>query len=87
MKIKLIASFLLLSLGCTTVDIPREKTVWAQSVDQQITEATVSHYVYIPVADREEMNIVEYLAFKRGKQTQRIKQNGKITECVFVFPY
>jgi hypothetical protein len=57
------------------------------SVRQQITEATDTHYIYIPVADKEEMKVVEDLAFKQGKSTQRIKNDGKTTACVFILRY
>ena len=76
---------LLLSLaGCTTVPIPPDQAAWAESVSRQIAQATDTHYVYIPVADKQQLGIVESLAFKQCKATQRIKKDGKITECVFV---
>lgn len=73
--------------GCTSVAIPPEQAAWVESVRRQIAQATETHYVYIPVEDRQQRDIVETLAFKQGKSTQRIKKDGKVTECVFVFRY
>jgi hypothetical protein len=85
LKCPCVAALVLLLVGCTTVNIPSERATWAESVKQQIAQASDSHYAYIPVENRQEMDIVEALAFKQGKSTQRIKQDGKIIECVFVF--
>ncbi len=82
-----LAGLVLLLVGCTTVNIPPEQAAWAESVKQQIVQATDTHYVYIPVADKHQMQIVEYLAFKQSKSSQRIKKDGKVTECVFVSRY
>lgn len=71
--------------GCATFNIPPEQAAWAESVRREIVQATETHYVYIPVADKQQMAIVEDLAFRVGKQTQRIKKDGQTTECVFVF--
>jgi hypothetical protein len=77
----------LLLAGCASVAIPPEQTAWAESVRRQIAQATDTHYVYIPVENKQQRDIVEALAFKQGKQTQRIKKDGKVTECIFVFRY
>jgi hypothetical protein len=82
-----LAGLVLLLADCATINIPPEKAAWAESVRQQITEATDTHYIYIPVADKEEMKVVEDLAFKQGKSTQRIKNDGKTTACVFILRY
>ncbi|MBI4664048.1 MAG: hypothetical protein HY735_35070 [Verrucomicrobia bacterium] len=74
-----------LLVGCTTVRIPPEQTAWADSVRQQIAQATETRYVYIPVADQQQRDIVEDLASRQGKQTQRIKKDGQMMECVFLF--
>ncbi len=87
MKTKYWALSLSLLAGCTTVEIPPEHAAWAESVKQQIARATDTQYVYIPVADKQQRDIVEYLAFRQGRQAQRIKKDGKITECIFVFNY
>jgi hypothetical protein len=80
---RLLWPLLLLLAGCTTINVPPEQAAWAESVRQEIAQATETHYVYIAVADKQQMAIVEDLAFRQGKQTQRIKKNGRITECVF----
>jgi hypothetical protein len=85
MKCLCVVGFALLVPGCTTVDIPPERAAWAEAVRGQIAQASETNYVYIPIENREERDIVEILAFKQGKSTQRIKEDGKITECVFVF--
>ena len=82
-----IVALLLMVAGCTTVHIPPEQAVWAASVKQQIAQATASHYVYIPVADKQQMQLVEDLAFQQCKSAQRIKSEGKLMECVFVSPF
>jgi hypothetical protein len=82
-----LAGLVLLLVGCTTVSIQPEQAAWAESGGRQIAQASDSHDVYIPVEDKQEMEIVEALAFKMGRQTQRIKKDGKITERVFVFRY
>ena len=87
LKFPCLARLILLLASCSTVSIPPERAGWAESVRQQIAQASTTHYVYIPVRDKQEMDIVESLAFKQGKSTQRIKQDGQITECVFVFRY
>ena len=78
---------LILLAGCTTVQIPPEQAAWAESVKQQIAQATDTYYVFIPVADKQQRDIVEYLAFRQGKQAQRSKVDGKLIECVFVFKH
>jgi hypothetical protein len=80
-----LAGLVLLLVGCTTVTIPPEQAAWAESVKQQIAQATDIYYVYIPVADKQQMKILEHLAFKQYKSTQRIKKDDKVTECIFVF--
>lgn len=75
----------LLLVGCASIEIPPEKTVWAHSVSAQIAQASSTHYVYVPVADKQERKIVEYLADKQGKWTQRISQHGETVVCVFVY--
>jgi hypothetical protein len=82
-----LAGLVLLVAGCAMVNIPPEQAAWAESVRQEIAQATETHYAYIPVADKRERNIVEAMAFKQGKSTQRIKKDGKVTECVFVVRY
>jgi hypothetical protein len=86
-KSSCLAGLALLLAGCTTINIPPERAAWAESVCQQIAQASDSHFVYIPVENKEERDIVETLAFKQGKSTQRIKKDGKITECVFAPRY
>ena len=71
--------------GCTSVEIPPEKSAWAETVRQRILQANATNYVFITVADKEQRDILEYLAFKQGKATQRIKKDGQLTECVFEF--
>ena len=39
----------------------------AESVRRQVAQASSTRYVYIPVADKQEMEIVESSAFKQGK--------------------
>jgi hypothetical protein len=73
--------------GCSTIKIPPERAAWAESVRWQISEVSDTHFIYIPVETKEEGDIIETLAFKQGKSTQRIKKDGKITECVFVSRY
>jgi hypothetical protein len=85
MKSSCLLGLALLVAGCTTVNIPPERAAWAEAVCGQIAQASDTHFVYIPVENKEERDMVETLAFKQGKSTQRIKKDGKITECVFVF--
>ena len=75
----------LLFVGCATVQIPPGKNAWAHSVSEQVAQASLSHYVYIPVADKQELKIVEFLGEQQGKWTQRISEHGKTSVCVFVY--
>ncbi len=75
----------LLLAGCTTVNIPPEKLAWARQVEHQVAEATDTHYIYVPVADEQEMKMAESLAHQKGKYTQRIKRDGKTLICVFTY--
>jgi hypothetical protein len=86
-KFPYLAGLVLLLAGCATIKIPPERAAWAESVRWQISEVSATNFIYIPVETKEERDIVETLAFKQGKSTQRIKKDGKITECVFVPRY
>lgn len=85
LKFARVAGLVLLLASCSTVNIPPEQAAWADSVREQIAAASATHYVYVPVKDKQEIEIVEYLAFKQGKSTQRFKKGGQIVECVFLF--
>ncbi len=78
-------SLAFLLVGCTTLQIPPEKAAWAESVRQQIALANETNYVYVAVANKEDAKLVERLASRQGKETQKIKRNGQLTECVFTF--
>jgi hypothetical protein len=71
--------------GCATVNIPSQRAAWADSLRQQISQATDTNFVYVPVADREEMKIAEALAHRQGKYTQRVQRDGKTLICVFIY--
>ena len=74
--------------GCATVQITPERAAWSQSASGQTAEVSVTHYVYIAVADKWERQIVKFLAENHGKQTCRTKQNGQPAVCVLVYgPY
>jgi len=80
-----LAALVLLLASCTTVNIPPERAVWAESVRQQITQATDTNFAYVPVGDTEQTKIAEWLAHHQGKYTQRVKRGGKTFVCVFTY--
>jgi hypothetical protein len=84
-QVIVLAGLVLLLAGCATVNIRPEQAAWAESVKEQITQATDTHYVYVAVTDTEEMGIAESLAHQQGKYTQRIKRDGKTLVCVFTY--
>ena len=86
-KFSCVAGLVFLLASCATIKIPPERAAWAESVRRQISEVSATNFIYIPVENKEERDIIETLAFKQGKSTQRIKKDGKITECVFVPRY
>ena len=86
MSAKVFSALTVLSLvGCATVEVPPERVAWARSVREEIAAANETNYVYVRVANKEEMKIVEKLAFEGRKETQRVERNGEMMECVFVF--
>ena len=86
MKERLITiSFALLLVGCVTVDIPPEKAAWAEVVRREIAAANETNYVYVAVADAQEVKLVERLAFQHGKETQRMGGTNRNSVCVFRF--
>lgn len=81
----MLAGLVLLLASCTTLIIPPERAVWAESVRQQITQATETNFAYVAVGDTEETKIAERLAHQQGKYTQCVKRDGKTFVCVFTY--
>lgn len=76
--------FLLLT-GCAAIEIPPEKSAWAERVRREISSASETNYVYVRVEDKQEIKIVERLAVQQGKETQSVKRDDGTAVCVFRF--